>query len=82
MNKIDILKDKIEKGADFGAAMDNIREQALEFSKDEAKYGKYERGIYTQIYNTLASQPYSKYEPTGTQARLQIIGRGDPGSHS
>jgi len=26
MNKIDILKDKIEKGADFGAAMDNIRE--------------------------------------------------------
>lgn len=65
MNKIDILKEKIEKGGDFAAAIDRLKEQAASLLQDPSLASNFERGIYAQIYNIVSTNPYSTFTPTG-----------------
>lgn len=65
MNKIDLLKEKIENGGDFLASMEAMREQAQSLAFDPTIPSDFERGIYQQIYNILTTHQYSTYVPTG-----------------
>lgn len=65
MNKIDILKQKIESGCDFASAIEKVRVQAGMLSTDSQSYSEFERGIYSDIYDILNSNPYPKFLPTG-----------------
>lgn len=65
MNKIDILKEKIENGGDFLASIDRMRIQAGELAQDPTLSSDFERGIYLQIHNILATNSFSTYTPTG-----------------
>lgn len=64
MNKIDILKEKIERGADFGAAMDKIREEALSNSTN-LNHSAHDRKIYRHLYEVLTENPYDQFNTTG-----------------
>lgn len=65
MNKIDIFREKIEQGSNFGASLDKMMEQALSLSKDPAISSDFERGIYQKIYTILSENPFTTYNPTG-----------------
>ena len=64
MNKIDILKEKIERGADFGAAMDAIREEAY-LNSTKSTHSDHDRKIYRSLYDILAENPYDLFCTTG-----------------
>lgn len=69
MNKIDILKEKLERGADFGAAMDKIKTEALRNSGNPA-HGDKDRLIYRRLYEILAANPFSSFKVTGKSLNL------------
>lgn len=65
MNKIDILREKIEKGGDFAAAVSRVRDQADELARCPSVKSDFERGLYSQIHHILTVNPYSTFTPTG-----------------
>lgn len=66
MNKIDILKQKIEGGSDFSAAIEKVKEQAAALSKANSELqSEFERGIYREIYDIMAANPYDSFLPSG-----------------
>lgn len=67
MNKIDILREKIEKGGDFAAAIDTIRKQSGELATSANVKSDFERGLYSHIHSILTQNPYSIFNPTGEQ---------------
>ncbi|XP_067933714.1 G protein alpha o subunit-like [Watersipora subatra] len=60
LNKIDILKEKIRRGADFGAAMDKIREEAY-LNATKPSHTAHDRKIYRSLYDILAENPYQNF---------------------
>ena len=65
MNKIDKLREKVEKGDDFSAAIDRVRKQAAELSQSADVKSDFERGLYSHIHQILVENPYSTFIPTG-----------------
>lgn len=65
MNKIDILKQKIERGANFSAALERVKEQAQTLSSESNACSDFERGIYREIFDILSTNPYNTYVPSG-----------------
>ncbi|XP_067930081.1 guanine nucleotide-binding protein G(o) subunit alpha-like [Watersipora subatra] len=69
MNKIDIFREKIEQGSNFGASLDKMMEQALSLSKDPTISSDFERGIYQKIYTILSENPFTTYNPTENERK-------------
>lgn len=72
MNKIDVLKKKIENGADFGAAIKKIRQEALEnaeafsTSPSGTPFSHHDRPIYKTIADILTENPFDEtFKVTG-----------------
>lgn len=65
MNKIDILKEKIERGADFGAALEKIKMEAFMNANNPGEYSDYDRLIYGRLYEIFEAHPYETFTITG-----------------
>lgn len=65
MNKIDILKEKIERGADFAAALEKIKEEALYHASAQSTHSDYDRQIYRRLFEILEDNPYQSFKVTG-----------------
>lgn len=72
LNKIDILKEKIRRGADFGAAMDKIREEAY-LNATKPSHTAHDRKIYRSLYDILAENPYQNFHINGKKNCLLTI---------
>lgn len=73
MNKIDLLKEKIESGGNFAASLDSMMEQAESLSRDPSLSSDFERGIYQQIHTILSTHSFSTYTPTGKYNFINIF---------
>lgn len=65
MNKIDILKEKIERGADFSAALERMKEEALFHASAQSMHSDYDRHIYRKLHEILTDNPYKSFKVTG-----------------
>lgn len=66
MNKIDILKEKIERGANFAEALEKIKAEALFNASNQSTHSDHDRQIYRKLYEILCEHPYEEFSVTGT----------------
>lgn len=65
MNKIDILKEKIERGANFAAALEKMKQEASNHCSAESMHSDYDRQIYRKLLEILEDNPYQSFKVTG-----------------
>ena len=72
MNKIDILKEKIERGANFAEALEKIKAEALFNASSQSGHSDHDRQIYRRLHEILCENPYETFPVTGRR-KFRII---------